>query len=309
MKHAISEKRAVGTSFAVSLSDVLFNFFVGIITNSTVMFSQALQGLSDLVTAGILYRGVALSSKKADASHPFGRGREVFFYVLIAGLFMFAGTGVASVLIGIGQIQNPSELEKPWLAVAMLSFGYITNLYSVNISRKRLKFNRINKKSMRKLVRSSLIETKATLIVDLLGTLAALFGFVAISAYVVTGSPVYDGIGSVVIGLLMMSASLLLMLDAKSLIVGRAVSAEASKKITTAARKVKGVVQVLDLKTMFLGSGKILVILEVNFEDSLNANQIEKQSDAIKKAVKHAVPSVASVQVESETPENEFNDR
>lgn len=305
-KPKITEKRAVLTSLVVSVSDVVLNLTVGLLTGSVVMFSQALQGVSDLVTAGILYYGVSRANKKPDKKHPFGNGREVFFFVLVAGLFMFAGTGLVSVFIGIDQIKNPGQINNVLLALAMLWFGLITNLYSFNTSRKRLHFNAFSMRDLRKIIRSSLVETKATFIIDALGSIAALFGMVALAFFALTGNASFDGLGSVVIGLSMMSASVLLMLDAKSLIVGRAVSPGVTKKIVSAAKNIKGVQDVLDLKTMYLGSGRLLVILEVHFDDEFSAAAIEKASDKIKTSVKKHVSTVSIVQVEAETPEEEL---
>lgn len=301
-KQIVTEKQAVGTSLAVSVVDVLFNVFVGVITGSVVMFSQALQGLSDLVTAGILYFGVLQSQKAPDKQHPLGFGREVFFYVVLAGLFMFIGTGLFSVFLGLQQIIDQQAIDTAWLALLTLSFGFISNGYSFNVSRKRLGINFLKKRDRRRLVSSSLVETKATLLVDSLGTLSAVFGLMSISMYILTGSVIFDGLGAIAIGLMMMFSSTLLIYDTKSLIVGRSITPEVQQTILNACKKLNGVNDVLDLKTLHLGSGKLLVILEIHFVDELTTDQIEKLSDDIKQAVKRKVPQASTVQVEAETP-------
>ncbi|HIA91687.1 TPA: cation diffusion facilitator family transporter [Candidatus Saccharibacteria bacterium] len=301
-KQTISQKRAVGTSFAVSVGDVLFNLFVGFITGSAVMFSQALQGLSDLVTAGILFFGVTQSEKAADKQHPLGYGREVFFYVLVAGLFMFVGTGLFSLFLGLQQVIDQQPIDTIWLALVTLSFGLFTNGYSFNLSRKRLGINFLKRRDRTKLVSSSLVETKATLLVDSLGTASALFGLVAIGLYLITGSVIFDGIGAMIVGVSMMVTSALLVYDAKSLIVGRAITPAMQKAIVAACTKLDGVNEVLDLKTLHLGSGKLLIILEIHFVDDLTTNEIEVLSDKIKTAVKKKIPQANTVQVEAETP-------
>ena len=123
----VSDVRVVLTSFVVSIFDVALNLLVALVTGSTVMLSQALQGLSDLITGGILFMGVKRSKRQSDNKFQFGYGREIFFWVLIAGIVMFGGTGLVSVLLGYNQIVKPEEIENIWLAIAMLVVGFSTN--------------------------------------------------------------------------------------------------------------------------------------------------------------------------------------
>lgn len=305
-KSAISDLRVVGTSFAVSVSDVLLNLFVSLLTGSTVVLSQSLQGLSDLATAGILLVGVRRSRRKPDDTHHFGYGREVFFYVLVAGIFMFIGTGALSVYFGVRQIIDPQIIEHTWVALAMLTFGFLTNGYAFGLSARRLRVSWRSRTQLTRAIRSSMVETKATFVIDLLGTLAAVFGLVALSVYVITGNEFFDGIGSVFVGLLMMTGASLLMADAKELIVGRSVSKEAVAKLSGAITSHEDVHEVLDLRTMYIGSGSMLVIAEVHFRDGLSTDQIEHISDELKTRVKEVNPIVDRVQIEAETPEHEL---
>lgn len=302
----ISDTRVVVTSLLVSMSDVTLNLVVGIVTGSSVMFSQALQGLSDLVTAAVVFLGVRRSKRAPDENHPFGYGREIFFWVLVAGIFMFFGTGGISLLIGLQQVINPSALDTVWLAFAMLSFGFITNGYSFSVAVKRMREEDASESIMRSMFSSSLIETKATLLVDFMGTLAAGFGLLALGVYAITNNVIFDGIGAMTVGVSMMLASLLLIRDVKALIVGRAAGAKAIKQIKQSTLAVQGVLEVLDLRTMYLGSSRLLVVVEVHLADGLETNEIEHLSDKIKDQIKQTMPSATRVQVEVETPDNEL---
>ncbi len=306
----LSDVRVVATSALVSVSDVVLNLLVALFTGSTVMLSQALQGLSDLVTGGLLFVGVKRSKRKADAQFQFGYGREIFFWVLIASIIMFAGTGAMSLYFGYQQIRYPSELDNVWLAVAMLLFGLATNGYAFSLSLKRLA-QQGNKEGRwwKNLAHSSLIETKATFAIDFLGTSAALFGLASITAYTVTGWAQFDGIGSVLIGLTMMAAAVMLMRDIRELIVGRGVDQEVLRKLTDAALAVHGVNAVLDLKTMYVGSSKLFVVLEVHLHDKFTTDEIEHITDEIKQKVRADVPLVRYIQVEIETPDSERESR
>lgn len=301
----ISDIRVVSTSLAVSVSDVVLNLLVALFTGSTVMLSQALQGFSDLLTGGILFLGVRRSRREADSQYQFGYGREVFFWVLMAGIIMFLGTGAASVYLGYQQVVDPSAVSNVWLALAMLTFGFVTNGYSFSLSVRRLHRLHPGTSWARQLLRSSVVETKATFLIDFLGTFAALIGLIALLIYSATGNPAFDGFGSIAIGLSMMFVAVLLVRDVRDLIVGKAVEPDVSARITQAAQSIAGVNSVLDLRTMYLGSAKILVILELHMHDSLTTQQIEKISDNVKRVVQQNVPEVHHIQVEVETPDTD----
>jgi cation diffusion facilitator family transporter len=298
----LSDKRVVVTSLMVSLSDLTLNFIVALLTGSVVMLTQSLQGLSDGLTAVILLIGVNRAARESDKMHPFGYGREIFFWVLIAGLVMFLGTGMLSIVFGYRQFVEPAIIEKTWLAFAMLLFGFATNAYSLSKSIKRLNQNLGEERWWRRVMYSGMVETKATFLIDALGTTTAFLGIAALLSYTISGNIRFDGAGGILIGLTMMAGSLLLIRDVKGLIVGRAVSESTARGITDSALKVDGVLSVLDLRTMYVGSAKLLVILEVHLADQLSTDEIESITDAVKAAVIEHVPNIHRVQVEIETP-------
>lgn len=301
----ISDLKVVATSIVVSISDVTLNLVVAIFTGSTVMMSQALQGLSDLITGGMLYIGVRRSKRRPNSKYQFGYGREIFFWVLMAGIIMFVGTGAASVYLGYQQFIHPSPIENIGIAFAMLLFGFATNSYAFLLSAKRIQEQNHGNSWWKHLISSSIVETKATFTIDFLGTTAAVLGFIAMLVYAATGNAQFDGLGSIIIGLTMMAASLVLINDIRNLIVGKSVDKEISHKITAAAESIDEIHEVLDLRTMYLGSAKLLVILEVHVKDGLETDEIELITDKVKSVVKSEVPLVHHIQVEVETPDDQ----
>lgn len=303
MTKPISDIRVVTVSFLVSIFDVVLSFTAAIITGSAVMLAQGLQGLSDLVTGGILYQGVKRSKRKPNSLYQFGFGREVFFWVLMAGIIMFVGTGGMSLYFGFWQIIDPQPVESVWLALGLLLFGFLSNGYAFMLSLKRLNTLDPERRWYHQLIHSSVAETKATFLIDFLGTVSALFGLGALLLFVLTGYEQFDGIGGMVIGLGMMCVALVLINDVRSLIVGRAVEPRVMERITNSALSVDGVLSVLDLRTMYLGSAKMLVILEIHAQDGLVTDQIEELIDKVKDVIQTDIPEVHHIQVEIETPE------
>ncbi|GAB3845166.1 cation diffusion facilitator family transporter [Nesterenkonia populi] len=307
-KKKVSDTRVVLTSTVVSVFDVSLNALVAIITGSTVILSQALQGLSDMMTGIVLFVGVKRSRRGPDTEFQFGYGREVFFWALIAGIIMFGGTGLASVYFGYQQFTRPEPVDNVWLAFIVLAFSFCTNAYAFSLSLRRLRQNGGTAGWIRRLRRSSLIETKSTFVLDSLGTTATGIGIIALLLFALTGDSRLDGAGGMAIGATMMCAAMLLILDIRGLIVGRGAGQATSQKIIDVAEGVTDVHSVLDLRTMYLGSDRLLVILEVHLKDGLDTDTIEELIDTIKRTVTDAVPSVHSIQVEVETPDDELSD-
>ena len=129
---------------------------------------------------------------------------------------------------------------------------------------------------------------------------------ISIVMYTLTGIAIFDGLGSLAIGLLMSTFSIILIRDVKDFLVGKAASQRIQEKIAEAAISVDGVQEVLDLRTMFLGSARLLVIIELHIDERLKTKSIEILSDEVKKIILRKVPRVEIVQVEVETPDHEM---
>jgi len=299
----ISEFRTVITSSLVSVADVSLSITVAIITGSSVMFAQGLQGLADLITTTFLLLGVKRSRRAASPSHPFGYGRELFFWVLIASLFAFLVSGGFAIYRAVQQLIEGTPIDSVNLALATLAFGVLTNGYSLSNSVRRLIHGVKGKSFWGHLRHSSLVETKMTLLVDLMGTLSAILGLAALSLYQITGNTLYDGVGALIIGGLTATGALFVVVDLHDLIVGRSPQPDVIERIRKTALNVGGVQDVLDLRAVSIGSGRILVILEIHFKDDLSTDDIERITDVIKERVKKAEPQVTRIQVEAETPE------
>src|SRR5918994_2421551 len=117
----ISERRVLVTTFLVDLLDVVLNLSVAILTGSVVMLSEFFQGLADLTAATFLLVGYKRSRKKADRRHPFGYGKEIYFWTLISAVVMMTFTATASFYFGLNRFVNPQEITH-------IGFGYGTLL-------------------------------------------------------------------------------------------------------------------------------------------------------------------------------------
>jgi cation diffusion facilitator family transporter len=302
-KPNISARKVIVASFAVDILDIVFATGVAYATGSVVMLTEALEGISDLTSSGLLWIGLKRSQRRDDRTHPFGYGREIYFWTLLAALIMFGVTSTVSIYFGWQRFLHPKVIENIVLAQIVLLIAFFSNGYAFYLSYKRLIKKRRLKHVVRIFYRSSLIETKTTFILDLMGTVASLLGTMALGIYVATGDIRFDGLGAILIGITLAFLAFLLLMGIRDLLVGRSASFETEEKIRRAALKIDEVKEVLDLKTLHVGSEKLLVNLEVNMESHLSTGELEQLIDRIKEQIQVEVPSVKYIQVELETPD------
>lgn len=299
---AVTTKRALVTSFVVDAVDIATNLAVAVITGSAVMLAEALQGLADLSAVGLLLIGHRRAGKTATKAHPFGFGKEAYFWTLLAGIIILIFTATMSFYSGLQSFLQPEPVGFVGLAYAILIFAMVTNGYAFSVSARRLLEGRRLRMLPQAFTHTAHIAPRTTMVLDTLGFLAAFFGFVALLIYGLTGDGRFDGIGAMVIGVLLAAASIVLLLNVKAFITGKRASPETEELIKQVALSHPGVTSVLDLRTMMLGSENLLVNIELHFQDDLVTDDIEKAIDAVKRKIGKAIPGRTYIQIEPETP-------
>lgn len=299
----ITAKRVVSTSFVVNIFDIVLNSVVAFFSGSVVLVAGALEGVADLTAASFLMVGIKRSRKPADSKYPFGHGRELYIWSFAAALLMMTLTAGLSVYFGWQRFIRPHDLQNLPFAFGVLIFSLITNSYSFSLSLRRLFRRPHSERIWQRFFRSSQVEIKTTFILDLMGTLAALSGLVALLAFGATGQEKFDGIGAIVIGVITAVLSFFLVQGIKDLLVGKSVSGEVQSQIRAAVLEVPQVKQVLDLRTMIIGADRLLVNVEVHVSRDLDTLSLEQLIDKIKDNVKNKVPATHHIQVELETPD------
>lgn len=298
----LSSTTVIIVSFFVDLLDIILSLTVAILSGSIIMAAQVLEGVADLISSGLLLVGLARSNQKEDRDHPFGYGREIYFWALLSGIVMFAITATLSIYFGWKRFIAPQLIENITLAFVVLGITTLTNGFAFYLSLKRLLRNRSIAQVVRIFFRSSLIETKTTFILDLMGMSASIIGMIALTVYKITGDYRFDGLGAILIGSVLAILAFILLMGVVDLIIGRSASLETEDKIKKAALSTPEVNKVLGLKTLHIGSEKLLVSLKLHFVHDLTTIEIENLIRKIKKDIQKEIPEVKHVQVELETP-------
>lgn len=298
----VTAHRVILTSVIIDLLDIILSLTVALVSGSVIMITQVLEAFADLTASGFLLIGLRRSLKREDNTHPFGYGREIYFWTLLSALVMFGLTSTLSFYLGWERFQNPHPLHDISLAILVLGITFFTNLYAFLLSVRRLLRHRSMSQIIRIFYKSSLVETKTTFTLDLMGTIASLFGMIALTTYAFTGDLRYDGLGAMLIGATLAILSVFLVLGIRDLLIGKSASLEVQDKIKKLALSVPEVEEVLDLKTLHIGPEKLLVNLDVHMKSDLRTHELEKLMDKIKGKIQNEIPSVKYIQVELETP-------
>lgn len=301
MAGTISTKRVLITSFTVDLIDFITNVLVAIFTGSAVMLVEAMQGLADLTSVFLLMLGFKRSRRPATKKHPYGFGKEQYFWAVISAFIILAITASLSFYFGYQEFKNPTPVEYLWLAYLMLAVGMTTNGYAFFTSAAKLLGGKPLKQLVKVFLESPQIGPKTTAVLDFTGFCAALLGFTALILYAITGDGRWDGIGAMVMAATLTVLAIILLIGVRSLVVGQSAPAELEANIRKAAKSVVHVQSILGLQTMLLGSDGILVNIEVHLKNRLTTDEVENIVDEIQKKIQTLQPGII-VHVEIEKP-------
>ena len=279
---------AVTANIAIAVSKFTAAFFTG----SSTMLSEGIHSLVDTGNGILLLFGIKKSKRPADDEHPFGYGNEVYFWSFIVAVLIFALGGGIAIYEGIEHILHPRELTNVVWNYAVLISAIVFESTSLFIALKEFNKTRGNMSLYRALTDTKDTTTAAVVIEDS----AAVTGlFIALTTLIIgqiTGIVYFDGIGSVLIGLLLLSVSTFFAIECKSLLIGEGLSKEDIKKIINILSEDEDVTAYKKPLTLFFGPDEVLVNLNVNFKDGLVSDEIEKIVDRLENKIKKEIPAV-----------------
>jgi len=276
-------------------------FVVGILTSSAAMIAEAFHSVADSGNQVLLLRGIYVSGKGPSVRHPFGRGKEVYFWSLMVAVMLFVAGGVLAVQRGIYAIQHPHEISSFAPNYIVLGVAIFIEAFSFRVAFRHFNAVRGSRGMWR-----SIRETKdSALLVILLEDSAAmvglLFAIVGLAIAQASGNEMWDGIASVAIGILLGGVAVLLATETKQLLVGEAAGRRDRAALRMAVLSLPEVENVGRLLTMHMGPEEILVNLEVDLVDGLADLDVERVIDDIESEIRRVLPGASNIFVELET--------
>lgn len=276
-----------------------------VFTKSGSMLAEALHSFSDCGNQVLLLIGVRQARKPADARHPLGYGRAVYFWSFLVALMLFLGGGVFSICEGIHKMEEPEPVERVWLGVGILVVSLLleggatlSNIRELNRRRGKKPFFRY----LRETTDSDLVVVFAENSAAVLG-LALAIGALALAA--TTGDGRWDGVGSAAIGLVLVAVAVFLAVEVSSLLLGEAADPEVDAATREASRSIDGVERVLHVLTMQQGPGEVLVHVKLAFRASMTVEEACVAINALEAKLRAARPEIRWVFVEPDIPRGE----
>ena len=303
-------KTAIVAAIAGNLLIAVTKFTAAAFTGSSAMLSEGIHSVVDTGNGGLMLWGIHKSKEPTDREHPFGHGRELYFWTLIVALSIFAVGGGVSIYEGIKHIQHPVEIENPtWNYVVLgLSFLFesVTWFYGWKAFSKEKKG-----KTALQAIKLSKDPTSFTVFLE---DSAALTGLIIAFLGVFFGHyfnfPFLDGLASIFIGLLLCLVALLLGYETKGLLIGEAVEKEKLQEIRKIAASEEHVEDVLNALTLYFGPHEVLLTLELNFVNDITAKDLRTAVRNIERNVRRKYPEITRVYYEAESlSEKELEDQ
>jgi cation diffusion facilitator family transporter len=273
-------------------------FVAAAITGSSAMLTEGVHSLVDSTNQLLLLHGRKRAIRPANARHPFGYGRELYFWSFIVAILVFSlGAGV-SVYEGVLHILDPEPASDPLVAYVVLVIaaaleGWSTVAALADFNRSR------GDRSIWAEIRNSKDTTNLVLLLENGGALVGLVVAAAgLTLSLVTGHPFWDGLASVVIGLVLGVLAVILLYEAKGLLIGESADPRLVAAISRSAAAHPGVVKVHQVLTLHLAPEMVTAIITADFDDTITARAVEKIVAAIQREVATEFPIVTRVFVE-----------
>lgn len=296
-----SSKIAIYGAIAANSAIAVCKFVAAFFTGSSAMLSEGIHSLVDTGNGILLLFGIHLSQRLPDQKHPFGYGNEIFFWSFVVAILIFALGGGIAIYEGIQHLIHPRQLENVHWNYVVLSLAMVFEGAALKVALKQFKASRGTKPFFRALIESKDSATIAVVVEDTAALLGLLIALLSVFLGQVTGWIYFDGLGSVMIGLLLVSVSYFFAVECKALLVGEGLDRENLDKIDRILDAEPRVMRHKRPLSLYFGPNEVLVNLDVHFEDGLTSDQIEETVDRIEAGIKTAVPNVNRIYVEAET--------
>ncbi|MEV0770090.1 cation diffusion facilitator family transporter [Nocardia salmonicida] len=291
-------KKAIVAALVANAGIAVAKFVGAFITGSASMMAEGVHSVADTSNQGLLLFGQRAAAKDADELHQFGYGRNRYFYSFVVALVLFTLGSVYAVYEGIHKVQHPEELSQPIVAVIILviaigleTFSFLTAVRESRPLKGDASWWRFIRNSRSPELPVVLLEDTGALI----GLVLALGG---VGLTMVTGDPIYDGIGTLCIGVLLGIIAIVLIVEMKSLLIGEGATPEQGLAIRENLVDGAKITSVIHLKTQYLGPEEMLIAAKVALAPNLDIAGVAEAIDAAETRVRAAVPTARLIYLE-----------
>lgn len=289
----------IGANLGIGIAKFVAWFFSG----SAAMLAESLHSIADSSNQALLALGLKRSEKAPTEKHPFGYGKERYFWAFLVSIIIFALGSVFAIYEGIHKItdENPEPVSSPGWIYFALTLGIIFESYALKVAWEEFKhFRAENPGSLMEGLKATKDPTLPTVLFEdaaaLVGLVVALAG---VTMTLVTGDVIYDGVASIIIGVVLLGVSWFLARESHSLLVGESAMPAAQAAIRKVVDDDPAIESTIELLTLHRGPDHLLVALTLEFKDGLNTGEIETAVTRIEDKIRAEVPESRYIFVEA----------
>ena len=269
-------------NLAIAAAKGVAAFFTG----SGAMLAEAIHSSADCANQLLLLLGVKKAGRAPDQSHPLGYGREIYFWSFMVAMLLFTGGGVFSVYEGVHKILEPEPVDHVWIGLAILGFSLlvegastISNIKELNLRRGKVPFFRY----LQKTKDSDLIVVFGE---NFAASVGLVFAIATLLMAWLTGDAHWDGVGSLLVGIVLICVAIFLAVEVKSLLVGEAADDGIRATVEAAAERSGKVASVLRVITIQQGPGEVMIAMKLRMKDGLTTDDVVRGINEVEKLIK-----------------------
>ena len=291
--------RAIVAALFANIGIAVTKFAAFLLTSSSSMLAESIHSLADSGNQVLLLVGGRRANRDATPEHPFGYGRERYVYAFIVSVVLFSVGGLFALYEGFHKVRHPEPIDAwQWVPILVLvvaigleSYSFRTAIHESNEVRGTLTWVQFIRRAKAPELPVVLLEDFAALI----GLVLALFG---VGLTLITDDGIWDGIGTIAIGLLLVCVAVVLAVETKSLLLGEGATPEAVARIEAALVADPSVQRVIHMKTMYLGPDELLVAAKIAVAPTDSAAEVARTIDAAEARIRAAEPVARMIYLE-----------
>jgi cation diffusion facilitator family transporter len=290
--------KAIVAALGANLGIAVAKFVAFAFTGSASMMAEGVHSIADSGNQGLLILGRSRSQRAETSRHPFGYGRERFFYAFIVAVVLFTVGALFSLYEGWHKVSDPHDVEDPVWAFGVLIFGILLEGFSFVTAIRESNRTRGKQSWVTYIRRARAPELPVVILEDFAALIGLVVALVCVALAVVTGDGVWDGVGSIVIGLLLAFVAIVLAVETKSMLIGESAVGEIEKKITIELESVEEIDRVIHLRTLHIGPEELLVAVKIAVTSDDTAAEVARGIDAAESRIRAAVPMARHIYIE-----------
>ncbi|GHG38626.1 MULTISPECIES: cation diffusion facilitator family transporter [Streptomyces] len=290
--------KAIVAALAANLAIAAAKFVAFLFSGSSSMLAESVHSLADSGNQGLLLLGGKKAQREATPQHPFGYGRERYIYAFLVSIVLFSVGGMFAIYEGYEKIKHPHPIEAWYWPVGVLVFAIIAESFSFRTAIKESNQIRGGLTWTQFVRRAKAPELPVVLLEDLGALVGLVLALGGVGLALLTGDGVWDGIGTLCIGVLLIVIAIVLALETKSLLLGEAAGLEDVRKIEAAVVDGESVTRLIHMRTLHLGPEELLVAAKVAVRHDETATEVAAAINAAEERIRAAVPIARVIYLE-----------